>query len=241
MKPETLRSHVAPELSVTEDTQGPADLLLTSWKGVCHLVLGERRYGPYRTKENAYQGLSYGIHFLIARRSPMTFLHAGAVELDGGAMVFPGRGRWGKSTLVASLVEEGCGYLSDEFAVVSPEGTVFPFSKPIRLKGTSSGTTYVRPAGAGAPGGLPCVALFLTRFEAGSAWSPQPLTSNLAVLRTLPAALKHRDAHENVRVALHAMLKDAACYEGVRGNGAPTVAAIRELCGAEDFSMKASS
>jgi hypothetical protein len=163
------------------------------------------------------------------------------VELDGGAVVFPGRGRWGKSTLVASLVDEGCGYLSDEFAVVSPEGTVFPFSKPIRVKATGGGTTYMRPTGASAPGGLPCLALFLTRFEAGSVWNPEPLTPALALDRTLPATLKDGDSQADVLAALTAMLKDAACYEGPRGNGDPTVTAIRELSGAGDFSMKVSS
>jgi len=241
MDGEALKSYLAPELSMTGMAQGPPDLLLTCWNGVCHLVLGERRYGPYRTEENTFRGLSNGIHYLIAKRSPMTFLHAGAVEIDGAAVIFPGRGRWGKSTLVASLVQQGCGYLSDEYAVVSAEGTVFPFSKPIRLRGGQGKAAYRRPAAVRRPGGLPCAAVILTRYEDGMGWNPEPVTSGLAVLRTLPTALGSRDAPEKVLESLTALVKHAACFEGVRGDSVPTVTAIRELTGVGDFSLEISS
>src|SRR5918996_6089031 len=101
-----LSSFVAPEVSVEGGADGPADLLVTRWGGVYHLVLGERRYGPYRTRENAFRGISNGIHFVLGKRSPMIFVHAGAIEVDGSAVIFPGRSRWGKSTLVSSLVDQ---------------------------------------------------------------------------------------------------------------------------------------
>jgi hypothetical protein len=238
---EDLKSYVAPELAVEKSAPGPPDLLLTCWNGVCHLVLGQRRYGPYRTEENAFRGLANGIHFLVGKRSPMTFLHAGAVELDGGAVVFPGRSRWGKSTLVASLVEQGCGYLSDEYAVVSPEGTVFPFSKPIRLRRGGNGATYYHLPGVGLPGGFPCAAVVLTRFEEGTNWDPKAVSVGEAILRTLPAALGNRDEPEKVLGALRALVQDAACYEGERGDSEPTIASIRELKGVSDFSLEVSS
>lgn len=235
-----LKGYVAPELSADENVKGPPDLLLTRWNGVYHLILGPRRYGPFRTDETAFRGLSNGIHFLIGKRSPMTFLHAGAVELDGRAVVFPARSCWGKSTLVASLVDQGCGYLSDEYAVISAEGTVFPFSKPIRLRGEENGATYLHPPGVGAPGGFPCAALILTRFEDGMGWNPEPVTPGLAILRTLPTALKSRDAPESVLEALTALVKEAACYEGVRGDSEPTITAIREFKGIGDLSLELS-
>ena len=236
-----LKSHVAPELAVAESAEGPPDLLLTCWNGVCHLVLGERRYGPYRTEENAFRGLANGIHFLIGKRSPLTFLHAGAVELDGAAVVFPGRSRWGKSTLVASLGAQGCGYLSDEYAVVSPEGTVFPFSKPIRLRSGGNGATYCHLPGVGLPGGFPCAALVLTRFAEGTGWSPKAVSPGEAILRTLPSALGNRDEPERVLEALAALVRDASCYEGERGDSEPTIASIRELRIHSDLSLEVSS
>jgi hypothetical protein len=159
----------------------------------------------------------------------MTFLHAGVVELDGGAVIFPGRSRWGKSTLVSSLVDEGCGYLSDEYAVISPDGSVFPLSKPIRLRREDGGADFKAPPGVGAPGGLPCAILLLTRYEKGTSWDPEPLSPGFAMLDALPTALQSRDAPEQVLEALSALVAGAACYRGARGDGEPTVRDLRQL------------
>lgn len=223
-----LATFVAPELTMVEDSHGPADLMVTRWNGVYHVILGERRYGPYRTEENALRGISNGIHFLLGKRSPMTFVHAGAIELGGTAVIFPGRSRWGKSTMVASLVDQGCGFLSDEYAVVSPEGSVFPFSKPIRLR--YDGTAlYKHPRGVSAPGGLTCSAVVLTRYEEGSAWRPEPLSRGNAVLGILPNALQSREAPNQVLESLTALVRDAICCESVRGDGEPTIESLRAL------------
>ena len=232
-----LRSQVAPELAVQQCGEGPSDLHLTRWNGEYHLLYGQRRYGPYRTLQNALRGVSNGIHFVIGKRSPLTFLHAGAVEIDGCAVVFPGRSRWGKSRLVSSLVAQGCGYLSDEYAVVSPEGCVFPLSKPIRLRAENSEVGYyVDHGAASAPGGFPCAAVILTRFEEGAVWNPQPVTSGQAALDTLPSALQSRDEADQVLHAIAALVANASCYRGPRGSGEPTADMLRGLIEIESSS-----
>ena len=229
-----LRRHVAPELSLEEAADGPADLLVTRWDGVYHLVLGERRYGPYRTDENAFRGISNGIHFVLGKRSPMTFVHAGAIEIDGFAVIFPGRSRWGKSTLVSALVDEGCGYLSDEYAVVCPEGAVFPLSKPIRLR-CNGEAEYRSPQGVSAPGGLPCGAVILTKYDEGAVWNPEVLSHGNAVLGILPMVLQSRDAPQQVLEALSALVKDAVCYQTSHGDSEPTMKTLRELGAVAEF------
>jgi hypothetical protein len=229
-----LQSKVAPELSAEECAEGLSDLHLTRWNGEYHLTHGERRYGPYRTLHNALRGLSNAIHFVIGKRSPLTFLHAGAVEIEGSAVVFPGRSRWGKSTLVSSLVEQGCGYLSDEYAVISPEGAVFPLSKPIRLRGGAArgnDALEVNHTGASAPGGFPCAAVILTRFQDGAAWDPRPLTSGEAALEILPTALQSREEPAQVLCAISALAANAVCYQSFRSSGEPTSTTIRSLMG----------
>lgn len=223
-----LCSHLAPEVSAEESREGPSDLHLTRWNGQYHMVYCERRYGPYGTLEGAFRGLSNAIHFVLGKRSPLTFLHAGAVEIDGAAIVFPGRSRWGKSTLVSSLVEQGCGYLSDEYAVISAEGAVFPLSRPIRLR-CEGGVVHVRANGVSAPGGFRCAALILTRYQEGATWEPEPLTAGSAAMETLPSVLQSRDEPEQVLNAISALVRDASCYRGTRGDGEPTAAAIRGL------------
>lgn len=225
-----LKRHVAPEVHVEDDPNGPSDLLLTCWNGTYHLVYGEHRYGPYKSVEGAMRGVSNGIHFVIGKRSPMTFLHAGAVEIEGNAVVFPGRSRWGKSSLVASLVEQGCGYMSDEYAVISQDGTVFPLSKPIRLR-RAGGAVHRHPPSVSAPGGLHCSALILTRFEEGAQWAPESMTSGVAILETLPCALQSTEFPEQVLASLAALVRGAECYRSSRGNFAPTAESIVALVG----------
>jgi hypothetical protein len=234
-----LQTQVAPELSAEECAHGPADLHLTRWNGEYHLIHGERRYGPYRTLHNALRGVSNGIHFIVGKRSPLTFLHAGAVEIDGSAVVFPGRSRWGKSLLVSSLVDEGCGYLSDEYAVVSLEGSVFPLSKPIRIRVGEEGSVDVNHVGASAPGGFRCAAVILTRYEDGATWEPQPLTPGEAALGTLPSALQSRDQPDQVLHAVAALVGSARCYQSSRGCSEPSAAMIRSLLGVENLSQEA--
>src|ERR687894_479249 len=49
------------------------------------------------------------------------------VARGGRALVRPGPSLSGKTTLVAALVRSGAAYLSDEFAVLDPEGRVHPY------------------------------------------------------------------------------------------------------------------
>lgn len=224
-----LMRHTAPELSIEKNGDGPPDLLLTCWDRVYHLVIGERRYGPYPTADTASHGVAEGIHFLLGKRSPMTFLHAGAIEIDGWAVVFPGHSGSGKSALVSSLVDQGCGYLSDEYAVISPEGSVLPLSKPIRLRREEGGEVFRDPPGVSAPDGLPCAAMVLTRYERDAIWDPEPLTRGSAILGILPAALQSRDAPEQVTRALTALVDGASTYRAARGDGEPTIEALRNL------------
>jgi hypothetical protein len=175
--------------------------------------------------------LSYGIHFVVGKRSPLTFLHAGVVEIDGAAVVFPCRNRWAKSSLVSSLVEQGCGYLSDEYAVVSAEGAVFPLSRPIPDRAMDG---Y-----ASAPGGFRCSGVFLTRYEEGAAWDPRPLTSGEAMLETLSTALQGREPTDQVAIAVAALVGNAACYRGTHGCGDLMVETLRDLLQLDDVGQEA--
>jgi hypothetical protein len=62
-------------------------------------------------------------------------LHAGAVSVDGQALMLPAPTKRGKSTLVASLLAQGFRYLSDEAGLVDPvTSKVHPFPKRITLQ-----------------------------------------------------------------------------------------------------------
>src|SRR4029453_11322582 len=74
-------------------------------------------------------------HEAVRASDHLLLVHAGGVERDGQAIVFPAAPAAGKSTLVAGLVERGFRALSDEVVVVEPAtGDLLPFLRPIALK-----------------------------------------------------------------------------------------------------------
>lgn len=64
--------------------------------------------------------------------------HAGVVGNAKGVIAMPALSGGGKSTLTASLVRAGLGYLSDEALVLSDDGAVIPYPKPFALSAWSS-------------------------------------------------------------------------------------------------------
>ena len=61
-------------------------------------------------------------------------IHAGVVQRDGKAYIFPADGGGGKSTLVAWLFSEGCEVLSDDVGLISlKDGLIYPYPLPIKL------------------------------------------------------------------------------------------------------------
>lgn len=69
----------------------------------------------------------------LARRHVL--VHAAAAALDGGAVVMPGPMNAGKTTLVAGLVRDGFGYLTDELAAIrlTGDGVVDPYPRPLNV------------------------------------------------------------------------------------------------------------
>ncbi len=76
------------------------------------------------------------VNQLAWRSNPSRILiHAGAVEVDGRAVIVCGPSGSGKTTLTTALCVAGAGYLSDEIAVLDPESnSIDPYSKPLSLR-----------------------------------------------------------------------------------------------------------
>lgn len=74
------------------------------------------------------------VRFMEAKPA-LHWLHAGAVERQGRAVVLPGATLRGKSTLVAVLCSRGWRYLSDEAAPIDLDaGEVFPFPQTLAMR-----------------------------------------------------------------------------------------------------------
>ena len=73
-------------------------------------------------------------HHIALHAQDYVFIHAGAIEVDGHAVVIPGWSTSGKSTLVRTFLGSGCGYLSDEYAVIDQAGLIVPYARPLSLR-----------------------------------------------------------------------------------------------------------
>lgn len=59
-------------------------------------------------------------------------LHAASIAIDDKACLFAGVSDAGKSSLCTKAVLSGCAYLSDEFSLISEQGTVTAFPRPLQ-------------------------------------------------------------------------------------------------------------
>ena len=149
------------------------------------------------------------------------FVHAGAVAHDGRAIIFPGASFSGKTTLTAALVRAGATYLSDEFAVLDPEGLVHPFPKPLsirehpeRLQVDHSVESLGGVAGDTA---LPLGLVVVTNYVPGATWAPETLGPADAALALLANTVPARTRPAESMKAIKAAVTGALVLRGDRG------------------------
>jgi len=71
----------------------------------------------------------------VATQAPhAVFVHAGVVSLNGRALLLPGPGFSGKSTLTRALMALGAQYYSDEYAVLDLDGQLHPYRRRLTLR-----------------------------------------------------------------------------------------------------------
>jgi hypothetical protein len=154
------------------------------------------------------------------------FVHAGAVAVEGRAIVIPGASFSGKTTLVAELVRAGAEYLSDEFTLIDDNGLVHPYPKPLSIRSggieqtdhdvaTVGGVAAKHPARVGL--------VVVSQYRPGARWEPRVLSPGEGMLAVLANALPSRVRSERVLSTLRAALDGAVVLEGDRGEADETV------------------
>jgi hypothetical protein len=138
------------------------------------------------------------VHGTLALNAPGNiFIEAGVVARSGRAILFPGPALCGKTTLVAALVNAGCLYYSDQYAVLDDQGRVHPYARPLA------------PLSGGASMGedpLPVGAVVTTSYRPGAEWRPRALSRGEGVLallsNTVPAQHRTEEAMHAINRAL---------------------------------------
>lgn len=160
------------------------------------------------------------------------FVHAGAVGVEGRAILIPGASFSGKTTLVAELVRAGASYYSDELAVLDGDGRVHPYPKPLslRLEGLSQTDHHVSELG-GRAGEEPLEVglVVVSRYVPDAAWSPQPLSGGEAVLALLENTVAAQARPAETLEALRRAVDGAVALQGERGEAGPVVDGLLDL------------
>lgn len=97
-----------------------------------------RRLAADTDAGEAVPGLIAGLNQAAIGDCEHFAVHAGVVGTSNGVIAMPALSGGGKSTLTASLVKAGLGYLSDEALVLDDDRAVIPYPKPFALSAWSS-------------------------------------------------------------------------------------------------------
>ena len=171
---------------------------------------------------------------VVQRLAALRAVHAGAVLLNGRALLLPGTTHAGKSSIVAELLRRGAAYFSDEYALIDARGLAHPYPRPLLLRNGSPEQSPVLAGELNAPVGdapAPVGWILLLEYQAGSSWRISPVPQSLALvalLQNTPHALA--DAPELIAIFERAVA-GAACYAGKRAEAADAAAEIIRLTG----------
>lgn len=98
------------------------------------LWLGERQlYFGDSKREMAHILVNEIIYDCITNNNDFA-VHAAAFHIGNCGLIMPGKSGSGKSSLAAWLTSQGYGYLTDELVLLSKEGIIRSFTRPISLK-----------------------------------------------------------------------------------------------------------
>lgn len=85
------------------------------------------------SREQAAAAVVAGLNNAAIEQCPHFAVHSGVAAWTGGIVAIPAESGNGKTTLTASLVKFGFGYLSDEALIFDDDGSVLPYPKPFAL------------------------------------------------------------------------------------------------------------
>ena len=161
-----------------------------------------------------------------------TFIHAGSVEHEGRAIIFPGYSFAGKTTLTEAFVRAGATYYSDEFAVLDRDGLVHPYPKPLSIRSGDERIQADHPVesinGTVGVGAIPVGVVIVTYFRPGTEWSPRRLTPGEAALAVLSHTVTARTRPGEAIRAIGRAVESAITLEGERGEAAELVGELLE-------------
>lgn len=163
--------------------------------------------------------------------SSHVFVHAGVVERNGLAIIFPGKSYQGKTTLVAELVRRGAVYYSDEYAVLNDDGLVeaFPRDLSVRYFDEIIREKDVPVSSFGGRSGIepiPVGLVVLTEFQENAEWNPQIISAGQGIMEIISHTLPIRVNTDFVLKTLNKALSRAIIAKSPRGDASKAAEVI---------------
>jgi hypothetical protein len=191
---------------------------------------------------------------VIGRSSRYVLLHAGMVARRGCGVVLPGRPEAGKTTLVAGLIRNGFGYVTDEAVAIDPvDLEVAPYPKPLSIDRGSwpvlpdfdpithgsdaryhSGQWHVNPATIrpnAIAGRTPISVVAFPRFQAGATTVLEPITRAQTLLELAGETFRFHEAGRRNLRTLGEVVRQATCYRLVSGDLEEACALVGDAVG----------
>jgi hypothetical protein len=152
------------------------------------------------------------------------FVHAGVVEWNGAAILMPGRTFTGKSTLTLAFLRAGARYYSDEYAILSANGLVHPFPRPLSIRGPEAAEVDQQQHVSAGRRAIPVAWILLTSYRGGATWRPRRVTPGEAFLSLVANTVSVRRRSRAAFRILHRVVENATALKSVRGEAEEVVA-----------------
>lgn len=174
-------------------------------------------------------------HWLATYTRGFLFVHAGCVGWRDRAIVIPGRSYAGKTTLTRALVEAGATYYSDDYAVIDPEGMIWPFARRLYVRPITSDPPHrLDPVISNWPIGrtpLRAALVAALRYDRELGWTVEEVTRGQGALLLLDNTVAARERPED---SLRMMANAMTGAIGITGTRDDAETSARRLLGMVD-------
>ncbi len=228
---ETLKQRLPLAAADFCDADEIADIVfLYRWNkdGLDAIFKNGERMTVRRRRDDALMLLGSQVRLSVAEFAPdHVFLHAGAVAINGKALVIPGNSLSGKTTLTAELVRRGAIYYSDEYAVIDKECRLCPFPKDLSIRPVAGDYKQVEVSvellgGKQGKDPLPIDTILITEYVPNSRWRPKLLTPGEGYLEMISHTVPLRHNPEMTLERLSHIVGTARLIKTKRGDAATT-------------------
>jgi hypothetical protein len=235
---DTLNRYIFPPLDRCKSVPDSPDIdvRLEQRADGIHIALNQMRVDPGETARDAVLATVKALDEAIVQRlQSMHAIHAGAVLVEGRALLLPGSSHAGKSSLVAELLRRGASCFSDEYALIDSNGYVHPYPRPLLLRQGRPRQTLVLPEELNsrfAMVSVPVGWIVATEFVSGGDWKVRPRSQSEAVMLLLSNTPHTMEQSPHLLEICLRAVGEAKCFSGKRGDAAQAAEEILQLVAA---------